>query len=30
MVERNADVPEDRRIPIRIGTRLGDVVEVVS
>src|SRR6202451_989650 len=27
MVERNAGVPEDRRIVVRIGIRLGDVVE---
>jgi adenylate cyclase len=27
MVERNAGVPEDRRIEFRIGTHLGDVVE---
>jgi adenylate cyclase len=27
MVERNADVPEDRRIKFRIGIHLGDVVE---
>ena len=26
MIERNADVPEDRRIEIRIGINLGDVV----
>jgi hypothetical protein len=27
MVERNAGVPEDRRIEFRIGVHLGDVVE---
>jgi len=27
MVERNAGVPEDRRIVFRIGIHLGDVVE---
>src|SRR6202020_3306394 len=27
MVERNAEVPEDRRILFRIGIHLGDVVE---
>jgi adenylate cyclase len=27
MVERNSDVPEDRRIAFRIGLHLGDVVE---
>ena len=27
MVERNAGVPEDRRIELRIGVHLGDVVE---
>ena len=27
MVERNAGLPEDRRIVFRIGVRLGDVVE---
>jgi TolB-like protein/class 3 adenylate cyclase/Flp pilus assembly protein TadD len=27
MIERNADVPQDRRIVLRIGVHLGDVVE---
>ena len=27
MVERNAGVPEDRRIQFRIGIHIGDVVE---
>jgi adenylate cyclase len=27
MVERNAGVPEDRRIEFRVGVHLGDVVE---